>query len=208
MNPGILLRQTISNRSPKLIAPEADRRQAAVAIPIWEKEDTINLLYLIRSQQDGDPWSGHIAFPGGRIEPDDDGPQAAAEREAIEEVGLHLLPENAIGRLDDLTTHIHKVHVAGFVYVLPQEPVLSLNHEIQKAFWIPLDMLMDTARYITVDISGVWGNRRVPAINICGAGHPVLWGITYRFTAQILACLGYLLPGGANAQIPDIIEPG
>jgi 8-oxo-dGTP pyrophosphatase MutT (NUDIX family) len=201
MNYGITLGHALSERPPKLIQPEADARPAAVAIPIWDDGNTLNLLYLIRSKKDGDPWSGHISFPGGRIESYDDGPQAAAERETEEEVGLHLSNKHSVGRLDDLTTQFHKVHVAGFVYLLARKPDLCLNSEIHKAYWITLGDLLDSTRYLTANISGVWGNRQVPAIDLLGDKHPVLWGLTYRFTAQIMECLGYHLPGGSDLQI-------
>jgi hypothetical protein len=91
--------------------------------------------------------------------------------------------------------------VAGFVYLLARKPDLCLNSEIHKAYWITLGDLLDSTRYLTANISGVWGNRQVPAIDLLGDKHPVLWGLTYRFTAQIMECLGYHLPGGSDLQI-------
>ena len=61
---------------------------------------------------------GTLPFPGGRIEADDPSPQAAAERETLEEVGLDLSSAEYWGRVDDLTGHMLPVVVSGFVYRL------------------------------------------------------------------------------------------
>ena len=201
MDPGNNLYMAISHRAPVLSQPAPDAREAAVAIIIWDSGDTLFLLYVTRSKKEGDPWSGHIAFPGGRIERYDEGPQAAAERETSEEVGLILSRTQSIGRLDDLSTNYNKVHVAGFAYLLQEKPDLILNGEIQDAYWISIDHLKDSNTHLITEISGDWGKSRVPAINLLGSGHPVLWGLTYRFSAQILSCLGCELPGGSDVQI-------
>ena len=53
----------------------------------------------------------------------------------------------------------------------------------------------------TTVVAGEWGKQKVPAIDLLGDDGPVLWGLTYRFTAQILTCMGHRLPGGSEVQI-------
>ncbi|NJK89114.1 MAG: NUDIX domain-containing protein, partial [Myxococcales bacterium] len=55
-------------------------RQAAVALCL-KAEPELSILFIRRAQSPTDPWSGHMAFPGGRVEPDDRGPLGAAMRE-------------------------------------------------------------------------------------------------------------------------------
>ncbi len=185
----------------KLLDPGSGELTASVAVPARDSDGGLELLYLLRAQRGGDPWSGHISFPGGKIEASDAGPREAAIRETREETSLDLTKAEFVCRLDDQATHFNRVHVAAFVFTVANAPALSLNHEIRSAFWIPLTDLMDEGRHIRTVVSGEWGEREVPAINLLSGEGPVLWGLTYRFTAQILACIGHRLPGGTDVQI-------
>lgn len=197
--------EKLRTRRTKLLDPKKDALTASIAVPIrlCNTGEGLELLYLLRAQRGGDPWSGHISFPGGKIDASDKGPLETAIRETREETSLDLTQAECVCRLDDQATHLSKVHVAAFVFYLSNEPglSLSLNHEIQRAFWVPLADLMDENRYVTTVVSGEWGKREVPAIDLPGDEGPVLWGLTYRFTAQILACIGHSIPGGTEVQI-------
>lgn len=188
-----------------MLDPARDALTASIAVPIRAHgtSEGLELLYLLRAQRGGDPWSGHISFPGGKIDAADKGPRETAIRETREETSLDLAGAECVCRLDDQATHLSKVHVAAFVFYLSNgsELSLSLNHEIQRAFWIPVTDLMDENRYVSVVVSGEWGHQEVPAIDLLGPDGPVLWGLTYRFTAQILACIGHRIPGGTEVQI-------
>ena len=185
----------------KLLDPDSSKLTASVAVPVRDSGAGLELLYLLRTQREGDPWSGHISFPGGRIDASDAGPREAAIRETREETSLDLTKADFVCRLDDQATHFNRVHVAAFVFTMANVPVLSLNHEIQSAFWVPLADLVDEGRHIRTVVSGEWGKREVPAIDLLGGERPMLWGLTYRFTAQILASIGHRLPGGSEVQI-------
>ena len=185
----------------KLLDPDSSKLTASVAVPVRDSGAGLELLYLLRTQREGDPWSGHISFPGGKFDASDAGPREAAIRETQEETSLDLTKADFVCRLDDQATHFNRVHVAAFVFTMANAPTLSLNHEIQSAFWVPLADLMDEGRYIRTVVSGEWGKREVPAIDLLDGERPVLWGLTYRFTAQILASIGCPLPGGSEVQI-------
>jgi 8-oxo-dGTP pyrophosphatase MutT (NUDIX family) len=199
------IRQAMQGRAPRLIAPPEGRR-AAVAAVLCEEGEKVSLLFILRTRREGDPWSGHIAFPGGSLDETDESPRAAAERETREELGLDLGQAEYLGRLDDMATHLHTVHVAGFLYAVAKRPDLTLSDEVQRTFWMPLRHLADPARQVTTRVRGVWGERRVPALDLLGEGHPALWGLTYRFVAQVLRLAGVDLPGGTDTQItPSIL---
>ena len=191
----------LRNRPGRLLDPEAGALTASVAVLLREVDGGLELLFLLRAQRDGDPWSGHISFPGGKIDASDENPRQTAIRETWEETGLDLARAECLCRLDDQATHLSKVHVAAFVFYLENGSLLALNHEIQRAYWIPLADLIDENRYVTTVVAGEWGKREVAAIDILDGEGPVLWGLTYRFTAQVLACAGHLLPGGSELQL-------
>src|SRR5262249_28795811 len=78
-----------------------------------------------------DPWSGHMAFPGGRVDPGDADARAAAERETLEELGLSLEGAERLGQLDDLNAGIRLVAplvLSAFVYRLDARAPLPPNH--------------------------------------------------------------------------------
>lgn len=108
----------------------------------------VNVLMIQRAERPGDPWSGHMAFPGGRMDADDRHSFAAAVRECREEIGFDV--EHAadyLGRLSDLTTHLltggFSMLVTPFVFALPDDPVLAPNHEVAEVVWVPLSFLAD-----------------------------------------------------------------
>lgn len=159
-----------------------------------------DLLYIRRTERAGDPWSGHIAFPGGKVEKEDVTPRAAAERETREEIGLDLAGFPFLGRLDDTVTTYNRTHVSGFVYLLSEKVDLKLNREIQSIYWTALPVLAAPSRQLVTIVKGIWGERQVPALQLLEDMEPLLWGLTYRMTAQLLHFIGVQLPDGTPAQ--------
>ena len=111
--------------------PVDGKRQAAVAVVLRQQGETPEVLFIERAQRSGDPWSGHMAFPGGRVETSDASARLAAQRETHEEVGVDLAPAEVLGRLDDLEGHraagAPRLVVSAFIYHLPEPGPLSPN---------------------------------------------------------------------------------
>lgn len=187
------IQRLLEGRRPRLL-PAQGKERAAVALLLRADESGLSLLFIERAEHPGDPWSGHLAFPGGRTEPQDADPRAAAQRETAEEIGLDLARAAYLGRLDDLTGATLPVLVSGFVYHVDQAGPLALSREVRQVFWVPLEILLDPGRQVerTFDFSGA--ERRFPGIDLLGPDRPVLWGITYRFVAHLLQLLGHQLP--------------
>ncbi|MBI1920943.1 MAG: CoA pyrophosphatase [Geobacter sp.] len=181
--------RSISGRQPLLLPPSGPTRSAVAMIL---KESTLGLetLFILRAKNDRDPWSGNIAFPGGHVEAADHSPRMTAERETREETGLVLEPSNYLGQMDDIAGAHLPVLVSCFVYHIPHSPSLTLNHEISRAFWLPLVSLLEPRRHAMAEV--VFGSERFarPALTILGPGEPLLWGITYRLVAQFLELVG------------------
>src|SRR5215210_8407199 len=100
-------------------------RLAAVALVLREGLEGPELLVIKRSEAEHDHWSGHLALPGGRVEPEDESLLATAARETFEEVGLDLRAGGeAVARLGTVNPQsplAPRVSVTPFVFVAPPE---------------------------------------------------------------------------------------
>jgi 8-oxo-dGTP pyrophosphatase MutT (NUDIX family) len=172
---------------------------AAVALILHEPADgPPELLFIERAHREGDPWSGQMAFPGGRQETDDPDLQGTAIRETFEEIGVRL--GEPIGRLDDLSGSRggnRRILVAPFVYALGQRPDLRPNHEVNSAVWVPLRWILnpDSAVEYRLELKGFRG--RYPAFSYAGY---TVWGLTYRITGNFMQVIGRGLPPNQEAQ--------
>lgn len=188
------IRRALAGHEPALRA-DAQKR-AAVAIVLRRGAEAPEALFIERARHPGDPWSGHMAFPGGRVDPGDAGPRAAAERETREEVGLDLAPAEPLGRLDDLEgRHAGRrsgLVVSAFVYHHPEPGPLRTNHEVETAFWVPLAALRDPGRRVDHAIHD--DLRPFPGIRVGAADPHIVWGLTYRFVELFLGVAGKPLP--------------
>ena len=166
-----------------------DGLNAAVAAILTQDLDP-SILFIHRVAPEGDPWSGHRAFPGGRIEEADRSPRSAAERETKEEVGLNLGDSRLLGRLSDLKGSTIPVCVSCHVYSLPSIPNLSPNGEVEDAFSIRLSELADRQRWAEAEFTVRNETKLYPTIDLGLDGKPLLWGLTYRFVIQLLGHAG------------------
>ena len=119
---------------------------AAVLIPVVARTPEATVL-LTQRTADLRTHAGQIAFPGGKIEPDDLTPVAAALREAEEEVGLDPKLVKVVGELPPYLsrTGFRITPVLGRVAA---EHVLTLNlSEVTEAFEVPLGFLLDPANH-------------------------------------------------------------
>jgi 8-oxo-dGTP pyrophosphatase MutT (NUDIX family) len=185
------IQSALDARRPTLLSP-ASRTHAAVALILSLTDSGPQVLFVERSRHDGDPWSGDLGFPGGKVEKGEEGnPRLAAERETLEEIGIDLKEAQYLGRLDDIEGAHLPIIVSCFVYGAERNVSWKFNGEIREAFWFPLADLVDPARH--VDAPVIFRDRRLvrPAIRLLGPESTVLWGITYRMVCQFLRLLGY-----------------
>lgn len=149
-----------------------------------------DLLFIQRATVDGDPWSGQMAFPGGRVEAHDVDSFATAERETHEEVGVDLRRARRLGSLADVDGGRgtrRSVVVSGHGYWLPVPPEdVSPNHEVADVLWVPISHLLDRDRYIDYRYPASQGT--FPGIQLDNP-HQVIWGLTLRFLADLMVRL-------------------
>jgi 8-oxo-dGTP pyrophosphatase MutT (NUDIX family) len=183
----------VSSRRAWLSTDDAPRASVA-SIFRQTNHGSTELLFIERSHRDGDPWSGHLAFPGGRVDAGDDHSEATAARETWEEIGLDLAASaSAIGQLDDLEgpTPSRLVTVSLHAWWLDDpQPPLDLNYEVEDAFWVDLAVLLDPERHIQYDYP-VRPGMKYPGIDLDGR---VLWGLTLRLVDGLFERLGHSMP--------------
>lgn len=162
------------------------RIPAAVAMILRQAPGGLEMLFIERAAHESDPWSGNLAFPGGKVELGEE-PRQAAERETLEEIGLDLGTARYLGRLSDIATTNLPVRVSCFVYGVPGTDIVPvLSDEVGDLFWIGLDDLLAAERHITTTVSFADKEFEVPAIRLPQPGKPLLWGLTYRLLMQFL----------------------
>ncbi len=187
--------ECIGRYEPSLVEDEA-RVRAAVAVVLREEDDQAEVLFIERASRTGDPWSGHMAFPGGRVDPGDEGTRGAAERETFEEVGVSLADATYLGRLDDLEGRPERndrMVISAYVYHVAAPEPLAPNHEVQEAFWFPVSQLLDSERHVKYP-HATYGGKQLPGILVGIPDRHIVWGLTYRFLDVFLSVVGKPLP--------------
>ena len=179
------LRERLAGHRPVTGDDDASLLWAAVAVILVPAPDAV--LLIRRAERAGDPWSGHMALPGGRREEGDADLIATAIRETREEVGLPLARSDLLGSLDDVvprTPVLPPVAVRPYVFALPERPPLTLNPEVATFRWVYLDRLLHPETYHTVRLVIRGEDRDVAAYEIEDA---VVWGMTERILTSLLA---------------------
>lgn len=169
-------------------APEA--RPAAVALILLERAG-LEALFIKRAERVGDPWSRQVALPGGRYDPEDPDLFATATRETREETGVDLSGAERLGVLDDLyprTPTLPPVVVRPYVFAISSAPRIVPSEEVEHAFWVPLERLVQPGvrREVTLQVRGI--DRVFPAYDL---GEEVIWGMTERILTPFLDLIGY-----------------
>jgi 8-oxo-dGTP pyrophosphatase MutT (NUDIX family) len=187
----VKLRSALESHSGVRADNDEGVRRAAVALIIRAGDNGApELLFIKRSEYPADPWSGQVAFPGGREEAADPTLADTAIRETREETGIDLVRDGTvIGTLDDLrpnTVRLPAVIVRPYVVLLNRFEPLVLSDEVALAFWIPLEAFKDAPAWRDTNVlaRGVQMNRR--AFHHQGQ---VIWGMPERILAQLLALL-------------------
>lgn len=186
-----LIRHKLARRTTPPLCLDDEPARAAVAAVLREGPSGPEVLLIRRAQRDGDPWSGHMAFPGGRQDASDADPLATALRETREEVGLDLaLHAEVVGRLDDITAMARGKRaglvVSPFVFALLGEPELTLSDEVDAVHWAPIEPMRRGETSTTFAYSGPEFALDLPGFRV---GDEIVWGLTHRMLWNLFQLL-------------------
>jgi 8-oxo-dGTP pyrophosphatase MutT (NUDIX family) len=198
-----LIRERLAGPSPSALAargeplaPEhaaqgADSKHAAVAAVLREAGDGPEVLLIRRAEQPQDPWSGHMAFPGGREAPSDPNLLATALRETREELALDLERSARLLCPLDVQPAVARGRrvgfaIAPFVFELTEEASLVPNGEVAEVLWAPLAPLFTGSWGTTVPYEFEGQRLNLPAYDVRGR---IVWGLTYRMLETLFTRL-------------------
>ena len=192
------VRSALASRPSVPVTPALASR-AAVALVLRSGETGIELLFIRRAEHPQDPWSGQMAFPGGRAEAGDADLLATATRETAEEIGLDLArAAELLGPLDEVRAMARMrpmdLTILPLVFRLVTPAEMTLSAEVKSVHWLPLSALLGTDLRSTMDYVHEGASLRFPCVRV---DEVVIWGLTYR----MLLALGERLlgPGAAPA---------
>jgi 8-oxo-dGTP pyrophosphatase MutT (NUDIX family) len=182
------LRRRLESRTPIAISA---RQRASVAIILGHSDGALHVLFIRRAEHPEDPWSGHMALPGGRRESSDADDLATAKRETLEEVGLDLSAEaQPLGQLDDVAAVARgrsmDLAITPFVFSVETVTPVVPTAEVVAAYWAPLLPLYDRQSATTHEVDLPEGRVRHPAWVVEGN---VVWGLTYRMMDSLLSIM-------------------
>jgi 8-oxo-dGTP pyrophosphatase MutT (NUDIX family) len=201
------VRRALAREAPSRLEVAVSQR-AAVAVVLREGGAGLELLFIRRAEDPADRWSGHMAFPGGRREPDDADLVATAVRETFEEIGLDLAAQGELlGGLDELHAIARgrpvDLGITPFVFRLHGPATLTLSNEVTSLHWLPLDDLLGPRHFSTFEYLDEGTPLPLPSLRV---GDVVIWGLTFRMFKDLRR---RLLGRSARREIgPGIPRPG
>jgi 8-oxo-dGTP pyrophosphatase MutT (NUDIX family) len=185
------------HRAPN-VAPHEPRSRAAVAMVLAPVEKEVRLLLIKRAEHPLDPWSGHMAFPGGRHDVSDADLAGTAIRETAEEVGIDLARDgDLVARLDDLQAVAQgrnlDMVISPFLFRVERPlPTRVDATEVAHALWVPMQVFRDTRFHGTMSFTRDGQRAEYPAFVY--EGYKV-WGLTYRMIRGFLENLASIADG-------------
>lgn len=197
--------RTLAEHPGREIAPHGATRLAAILLVLRAQRDgEPELLMIKRAELERDPWSGHIACPGGRMEPGDRDLAVTAERETWEETGIDIERDGRLlGHLDDLSPRsplLPPIIIRPFVALVRREVTIAPSHEVASAFWVPVSALREQSAWGMGLVQARGGPRHVSTFQY---GEHTVWGLTERVVRQFLTYLGTPPLGESRDDLVD-----
>jgi 8-oxo-dGTP pyrophosphatase MutT (NUDIX family) len=171
------------------ITHEGDFVHAAVMMILSESPEGLSMLFIKRPESDIDAFSGHMAFPGGKMKEGDEGKLATAVRETMEEIGVDLHKcGRVIGELDDINPNNYIV--TPYISMLKEDVSIVPNLcEVETAVWIPVKHLKDERNFAVR-----WRERDGILVEDYAYSFEkyIIWGMTGRILHRFLSFSSHL----------------
>jgi 8-oxo-dGTP pyrophosphatase MutT (NUDIX family) len=164
------------------------RQRSAVAMILQVRAGELHILMIKRAEREGDPWSGHMAFPGGRMDSIDAHGFDVAVRETSEEIGVELGADDiCIGRLSEVSAKPGRgglgMVVTPFVFRLDREVEFQPNYEVAEVVWVPMEFLLDSANQTTMDWEYKGAKFNLPCY---WYEERCIWGLSLMMLGELL----------------------
>ncbi len=160
--------------------------KAAVAIVLVEREE-LSLLLIKKCEKEGYDWSGHMAFPGGRVDETDPTLLDTALRELFEEVGIAESSVEQIASLGTFQTHIKNLSVEAFLFLWQGRDEIKVHEaEVEWAIEVPL------AQFLNHHLINEYGRKNPDELGLdlqYPVGEHIVWGLTARMLYSLLETL-------------------
>ena len=152
---------------------EGQDADAAVALLLKPMDQALRVLFVKRVKNPADPWSGQMAFPGGKRDARDQNLKQTVVRETLEETSINLLDGcRFLGMMGSLrSTRRPEMKILPFVVLLEHEPTIKLNEELEEFIWMSLEELVQHRG------AAKFSFGEVQAYTV---GNYIIWGLTYR----------------------------
>ncbi len=161
-------------------------RRAAVVLFLDFLEDQVLLLLIRRAVRANDPWSGQMAFPGGRMSCRDGCLEDTLIREVQEEVGVNIHDRDLLGTMSDVRSTRRPVLVTPYIVLLKRRVTLALNRdEVADATWVSVSDLA-RCKIVRRQVRTSEGWREADGIEY--DGH-FIWGMTLRMINDLFSRL-------------------
>ncbi|MBW2454488.1 MAG: CoA pyrophosphatase [Deltaproteobacteria bacterium] len=176
------LRSRLKARVPWRV-PTGERTRYAATAAVLRYRQEPEILLIRRTEMPEDPWSGQMAFPGGRRDGGDADLVATAIRETQEEVGIDLsAAAELLGRLDDVqaTARARRLDLVIVPHVFALHAPVTLRpstSEVDEALWAPLPPMVAGQTATTQRWEHAGQQLELPGYQV---GPHVVWGLTYR----------------------------
>lgn len=163
--------------------PSGQMRRAGVSMILKDREDP-SVLLIRRADLERDPWSGQVAFPGGKAQDGDTTLKDTAIRETKEEVGIDLGTQaEFLGYFTPFRTHTGTMDVVPSVFLLKDEAEVRPNEEVASCRWVKLGRLVSEGARSTYRLEFGGQAREMPAMLV---DDYVVWGLTHRIISTLL----------------------
>jgi 8-oxo-dGTP pyrophosphatase MutT (NUDIX family) len=178
----------------EIVEAEDDARAAVAAIFRAPNEHSeAQVLLIRRAERDGDPWSGHMAFPGGKRETTDPSLLTTAIRETREEVGLDLeCHARLVTRMPSVPALTRSKRggmlVTPYIFALnePEHPEFVLSSEVVETYWVPVGPMARGEIATTFPYRHEGALLQLPAFSV---QERIVWGLTHRMLSMLFAAL-------------------
>jgi 8-oxo-dGTP pyrophosphatase MutT (NUDIX family) len=189
------LRAEFRARTPNELTGEWIKRRAAVSAILRQEDPGLEVLLIRRAEREGDLWSGHMAFPGGRSDPADLDLLETAIRETKEEVGVDLRRDSELlGRLDEVPVTGRGLPtglaLSPYVFLLhgAPQPIPADPAEVAEVIWAPIGPMLSGVAATSYPFMFEGTRHDMPAFDV--QGHMV-WGLTYRMLISLFELFGH-----------------